>query len=52
LFAVVTTTVALAFRRFAHPDVERLLIGPLRKSAMRLNRGGAVFVGSDNLEWL
>jgi membrane protein implicated in regulation of membrane protease activity len=34
LFAVVTTTVALGFRRFAHPDVERFLIGPLRKSAI------------------
>jgi hypothetical protein len=44
LFAVVTTTVALGFRRFAHPDVERLLIGPLRKSAMAGSVAAALFL--------
>jgi len=44
LFAVVTTTVALAFRRFAHPDVERLLIGPLRRSAIAGSFAAALFL--------
>lgn len=34
LFAAAGTTGALALRQFAHGDVERLLVGPLRKSAM------------------
>lgn len=33
LFAVVTTTCAFGLRQFVRPDVERLLVGPLRKSA-------------------
>ncbi|HEX3230427.1 MAG TPA: hypothetical protein VHQ95_15730, partial [Pyrinomonadaceae bacterium] len=44
LFAVVTTTGALAFRRFAHPDVERFLVGPLRRSAMAGSVAAALFL--------